>query len=95
MNKVELLLLVGGFEEFVVVIKVGVDSVYVGVKEFLVRVYVKNFLEDELRKVIDFCYERVKKIYFVINILVYNDEMYKVLKFVEFVYKEGIDVVIV
>lgn len=95
MNKVELLLLVGGFEEFVAVIKVGVDSVYVGVKEFLVRVYVKNFLEDELRKAIDFCYERVKKIYFVINILVYNDEMYKVLKFVEFVYKEGIDVVIV
>lgn len=95
MKKVELLSPAGGFEELVAAIKAGADSVYVGAKEFSARAYAKNFSEDELRKAIDFCHERAKKIYLAINTLVYNDEMHKALKLVEFAYKEGIDAVIV
>ncbi|ACM59558.1 putative protease [Caldicellulosiruptor bescii] len=95
MKKVELLAPAGGFEELIAAIKAGADSVYVGAKEFSARAYAKNFSEDELKKAIDFCHERGKKIYLAINTLIYNDEMRKALKLLEFAYKEGIDAVIV
>ncbi|BCS82067.1 peptidase U32 family protein [Anaerocellum diazotrophicum] len=95
MKKVELLSPAGGFEELVAAIKAGADSVYVGAKEFSARAYAKNFSEDELKKAIDFCHERRKKIYLTINTLIYNDEMHKAINLVEFAYKEGIDAVIV
>uniref|UniRef100_A0A7C5Z0V6 U32 family peptidase n=1 Tax=Caldicellulosiruptor owensensis TaxID=55205 RepID=A0A7C5Z0V6_9FIRM len=95
MKKVELLSPAGGFEELVAAVRAGADSVYVGAKEFSARAYAKNFSEDELRKAIDFCHERGKKIYLAINTLIYNDEMPKALNLVEFAYKEGIDAVIV
>jgi len=73
MKKVELLSPAGGFEELVAAVRAGADSVYVGAKEFSARAYAKNFSEDELRKAIDFCHERGKKIYLAINTLIYND----------------------
>ncbi|WPX09178.1 U32 family peptidase [Anaerocellum danielii] len=95
MKKVELLSPAGGFEELVAAIKAGADSVYVGAKEFSARAYAKNFSEDELKKAIDFCHERGKKIYLAINTLIYNDEMHKAVNLIEFAYREGIDSVIV
>ncbi|ADQ47047.1 peptidase U32 [Caldicellulosiruptor kronotskyensis 2002] len=95
MKKVELLAPAGGFEELIAAVKAGADSVYVGAKEFSARAYAKNFSEDELKKAIDFCHERGKKIYLAINTLIYNDEMRKALKLLEFAYMEGIDAVIV
>lgn len=67
MNKIELLVLVGSMESLIVVINNGVDVIYFGGSKFLVRVYVLNFDNEIMMKVVDYVYSYGVKVYVIMN----------------------------
>jgi len=73
----------------------GADAVYLGAKSFNARQQADNFGEAELESVIEDAHVRGIKVYFVLNTLIKNAEMEEACKLASFVYKKGIDAVII
>lgn len=94
-KKIELLAPAGSFECLTAAVQSGADAVYFAGKKFGARGYADNFSEDEIRKAIDYCALRNVKTHVTVNTACYDFETESVLNFVDFIYKEGADAVIV
>jgi len=94
-KKTELLAPAGSYEALVAAVQNGADAVYLGGKSFGARQYASNFDEDGLKKAVKYCHLRDVKVYVTVNTLVRNDELQGVMEYIDFLYNNDVDAVIV
>ena len=95
MKKIELLAPAGNFNCLMAAVQSGADAVYFAGKSFGARSYADNFDCDELKKAIDYCHLRNVKTHIAVNTAYSDRELSDVLEFVNFLYSEGADALIV
>ncbi|MBR2499949.1 MAG: U32 family peptidase [Clostridia bacterium] len=91
----EILSPAGDFNSLIAAVQNGADAVYVGGSNFSARKSAKNFDDDELKKAIDYCHLRDVKLYVACNTLMKENELKDAFSFLETIYKNGADAVIV
>lgn len=72
----------------------GCDAVYVGGVKFGARKYAPNFTNEELIKAIRYCHLYNVKIYVTVNTIIYDNELKEALEYIEFLYKNEVDALI-
>lgn len=95
MKKPELLAPAGNFKSLVAAIEAGCDAVYLSGKLYGARSYAGNFSNDELIESICYAHQYGVKVYVTINTLIYEDEIDNFIKYVEFLYINNVDAVII
>ena len=95
MIKHELLVPTGDMESLDQAIANGADAVYVGCKNFGARKFAKNFDNEEILTAIKLCHLYGVKIYVTMNTLVKDNEVPMFLGQIEYLYKAGVDAVLV
>ena len=93
-KKIELLAPVGSYEAFISAINNGADALYLAGEHFGAREKA-TFTNEQIREMIKYAHIREVKVYVVINTLIYDDEIEKVMEFVEFLYNNDVDAIIV
>ncbi len=91
----ELLAPAGEFDSLVMAVLNGADAVYAGGNMFSARKSAKNFDLSELDRAVDYCHLRGAKLYLAVNTLIKEFELSDLLKYLEEIYKIGVDAVIV
>lgn len=94
MKKIELLAPVGSYEAFVSAINNGADAVYLAGEHFGAREKA-TFSNEEIKEMIKYAHIREVRVHVVINTLIYDDEIDNVMDFVDFLYENDVDAVIV
>lgn len=94
MSKIELLAPVGSYEAFISAINNGADAIYLAGEHFGAREKA-TFTNDEIKQMIEYAHIREVRVHVVINTLIYDDEMDKVMEFVDFLYNNDVDAIIV
>ena len=94
MKKTELLVPVGNRECLLAAIHNGADAVYLGGKKFGARAYSNNFDEQEMIEAIKLCHLYGVKIYVTVNTMIYNNEVEEVINYLNFLYINNVDAVI-
>ena len=94
MKKHELLVPVGNMECLYQAIANGADAVYGACQCFGARKFAKNFTNEEIVDAIRLCHLYGVKFYVTMNTLVKDSEVAAFLEQVEFLYKNGIDAII-
>jgi putative protease len=95
MKNIELLSPAGNFESLKAAVQSGADAVYFGADKLNARINSTNFNNEELAEAIKYAKLRNVKTHLTLNILIQNDEFKQAIELVEYVYKMGIDAVIV
>ena len=95
MNKVELLAPAGNLECLKIAIDNGADAVYIGGQDFSARAYAENFSREEIIEGIKYAHIKSSKVYVTINTQIYDNEIDRVIEFVDFLYLNDVDAVIV
>ena len=90
----ELLSPAGDFESLVYAVNNGADAIYLGGKKFGARKFASNFDNEEMIKAIKYCHLYGVKIYVTVNTLIYDEEIEDALNYLEFLYINGVDAVI-
>ena len=94
MKKVELLSPVGNIEMLYYAIHNGADAVYLSGKNYGARKFSNNFTNEELESAIKYSHLYNVLVYVTVNTLIYEYEVESFLKYIEFLYKSGVDAVI-
>lgn len=94
MKKAELLIPVGNMDSLIAAIHNGADAVYLGGKKFGARAYSNNFDNEEMIRAIKMCHLYGIKIYVTVNTMIYNEEVDEVLNYLNFLYVNNVDAVI-
>ena len=94
MKKTELLIPVGNKECLLAAIHNGADAVYLGGKKFGARAYSNKFDEQEMIEAIKLCHLYGVKIYVTVNTMIYNSEIEQVMNYLNFLYINNVDAVI-
>lgn len=94
-RKIEILAPAGNFESFMTAVNAGADAVYAGGPRFGARAYADNFTVQELTEAIDYAHLHQKKFYLTVNTLLKNSEISGLYKYLEPLYCQGLDAVIV
>ena len=92
---VELLSPAGDIEKLKIAVQNGADAIYMAGKKFGARAFSKNFEDDEILEAIKYCHLYGVKLYITINTIVYEDEVEEFIDYVEFLYKNNVDDVII
>ena len=95
MKKPELLSPAGNFESLKAAILAGCDAVYVGGKLFGARAFSDNFTNEELIEAIKYAHLYGVKVYVTVNTLIYEHEVDKFMEYIEFLYKNNVDALII
>ena len=91
----ELLSPAGNFESLKAAILGGCDAVYLGGKLFGARAFSNNFNNDELIEAIKYAHLYGIKVYVTVNTLIYENEADKFMNYVDFLYKNNVDALII
>ena len=94
MKKTELLVPVGNKDCLLAAIHNGADAVYLGGKKFGARAFANNFTNEEIVEAIRICHLYGVKIYVTVNTMIYNEEIEESLKYLNFLYENNVDAVI-
>ena len=94
MRKVELLSPAGNMECLISAVQNGADAVYVGGKKFGARAFANNFDYDELVSAIKYCHLYGVKIYVTVNTICFENELEEALNYIEFLYNNHVDALI-
>ena len=94
MKKHELLVPVGNMDCLYQAIANGADAVYGACQCFGARKFAKNFTNEEIVEAIRLCHLYGVKFYVTMNTLVKDSEVTSFLEQVEFLYKNGVDAII-
>ena len=94
MKRVELLSPVGNWDMLESAVNNGADAVYLAGIKYGARAYADNFDEDKLVKAIKYCHLYGVRIYITVNTLIYESEVDDFIKYVGFLYSNGVDAVI-
>ncbi len=95
MKKPELLSPCGDMECLKAAVYNGCDAVYLGGESFGARKFAKNFNNEEMLYAIRLCHLYGVKIYATMNTLIKDNEVNDFLTQIEFLYKNGIDAVLI
>ena len=95
MKKIELLSPVGNIDMFYAAVSAGADAVYLGGKNFGARAFANNFTNEELKYVINYAHIYNVRVYVTINTTIYESEINDIINYIEFLYKAGVDAVII
>ena len=91
----ELLSPAGDFESLKAAILGGCNAVYLGGKLFGARAFSNNFNNEELIEAIKYAHLYGVKVYVTVNTLIYENEVDKFMNYVEFLYKNNVDALII
>ena len=94
-GEMELLSPAGSFEGLKAAVSAGADAVYLGGDRFGARAYARNFSPEELLAAIDYVHLRGKRLYLTVNTLLKNTELKDVVPYLEPLYEQGLDAVLV
>ena len=94
MNKIELLAPAGSMESLYAAVSACADAVYLSGKKYGARAFAANFDDEELVEAINYCHLYDVRVYVTVNTLIYEDEMEDFIKYVDFLYKNNVDAVI-
>ncbi len=95
MKKPELLVPAGNMECLYQAVQNGCDAVYLACKNFGARKFAANFTNEEIVEAIRYCHLYGVRVFVTMNTLVKNDEVDDFLKQALFLYKTGVDALIV
>ena len=95
MKKIELLAPAGSMESVYAAVQSKADAVYIGGSKFSARAYAFNFDDENIIWAVDYCHIYGVKVYVTLNTLVKDDELKEVMEYVGFLYKIGVDALIV
>ncbi len=91
----ELLSPAGSMEMLEAVIAQGADAVYMGWPKFGARAYAKNPAGEELLRAIDLAHLHGVRVHLTVNTLFKDAEMEELAEYVEPVYRQGVDAILV
>jgi putative protease len=91
----ELLAPAGSFDLLMTAVAAGADAVYLSGKKFGARRYAANFNDDELRRAVAYCHLRGVRVYVTLNVLVRDEELAEVARRLLWLYRLGVDAVLV
>ena len=92
--KHELLVPAGNMDCLYQAVYNGCDALYIAGKNYGARKFASNFSNDEIIEAIKFCHLYGVKIYVTMNTLIKNDEVDDFINQVRFLYKNGVDALI-
>ena len=95
MKKIELLSPAGNMESFYAAIHAGADAVYLAGKSFGARAFAKNFSNEELSHIINYAHLYNVKVYVTVNTVIFENEIEELTAYLEFLYLNNVDAVIV
>lgn len=95
MYKSEILAPAGDWKSFVVAVEAGADAVYFGGKDFSARSFATNLAHDEIKKAINYAHLRGVKCYMAVNTLIKDKEFVALFDYINFLYEEGVDALII
>ena len=95
LKRPELLSPAGNFESLKAAILAGCDAVYLGGKLFGARAFSNNFSNDELVEAIKYAHLYGVKVYVTVNTLIYEHEVNKFMAYVDFLYQNNVDALII
>ena len=95
MKKIELLAPAGNMDSLVAAVMAGADAVYLGGTMFGARAFAGNFTNDEIVAAIKYCHLYGVKVYVTCNILIYEHEVENFVKYVDFLYQNDVDAIII
>ena len=90
----ELLSPAGNMECLKAAVNNGADAIYLGGKTFGARAYAGNFSDEELKEAVNYAHLYGVKIYITVNTIIYNTEVDELIKYIEYLYKIGVDALI-
>lgn len=94
-NQVELLAPCGSIEALKQAIINGCDACYLAGNHFGARAYANNFSNDELIEAIKLAHLYNVKVYVTVNTLIYDYEFQKAMAYIDFLYNNDVDAVII
>ena len=95
LKKVELLSPAGNMECLKAAIAAGCDAVYLGGKMFGARAFSNNFNDEELIEAIKCAHIYGVRVYVTVNTIIYEHEVDRFMKYVDFLYKNNVDALII
>ncbi len=95
MKKIELLAPAGDYEKMKWAFWYGADAVYIGGYNFGLRANAVNFSKKELKKSVIYAHKLNKKVYVTVNIVLHNQELKKIEKYLIELEKIEVDAIIV
>ncbi len=91
----EIMAPVGSFESLMAAVQAGADSVYFGLSKMNMRARSSvNFTEDDLDKILEICQEHDIKSYLTLNIVIYQDELADMHRYIDLVAEKSIAAII-
>lgn len=94
-NAPEVLSPAGSPEALEAAVKGGADAVYIGGKLFNARLNAKNFTDEQLVSAVKYCHKNGVRLYVTLNTLIYDKNMEEAIRYAHFLYKSGVDALIV
>ena len=91
----ELLAPAGSPEALAAAVAAGADAVYLAGRRFGARHYAANFSDEELRAAVDYAHLHGVRVYVTVNVLVREDELPDVARYLLWLYETGADAVLV
>lgn len=94
MTKKELLSPAGNMESLYQAVQNGCDAVYFSGKSFGARKFASNFDREEMIEAIRYCHLYGVKVYITVNTLIHDTEIDELISYVDFLYQNGVDALI-
>lgn len=91
----EILAPAGDYKCLIAAISAGADAVYLAGSNFGARASAKNFDSKELKEAVEFAHLYGVKIYVTVNTIIFDNEIEKLIEFLNEIYLIGVDAVIV
>jgi putative protease len=95
MKTPELLAPAGSTESLIAAINAGADAVYLGGNRFSARNYAENFDPDSIVHAVQYAHLRGVRVYVTVNTLVRDSELADTARFILFLYRAGVDAILV
>ena len=95
MKKVELLAPAGDLERLKIALLYGADAVYIGGPSLNLRANAINFTLEEIKEGVEYAHKLNKKVYVTVNIVLHNEEVREVKKYLKELEKCNVDAIIV
>ena len=95
MKKCELLAPAGDLNCLYAAISNGATSVYFGGSSFNARMYANNFTMENIKEAINYAHKRNVKVFITLNVLIKDEELSEVKKYINELYLLGVDGIIV
>ncbi|OED29622.1 U32 family peptidase [Methanosphaera sp. WGK6] len=91
----ELLAPAGSYDILVVAINAGANAVYIAGHRYGARAFAHNFTSEEIEKAVEYAHLNGATVHVTVNTLFNSSEILDVLKYIQFLYRTGVDAVIV